>query len=942
MQFKRRMPSPLAVLTAALVAAGTGSLVAAPTLAAPSGDSVVINEVYGGGGNSGATYTHDFIELYNPSEQPVSLDGWALHYASAAGGWGTSTALTGTIRARDHFLVQQSAGSGGTTPLPAPDAVGTIALSGSAGRVLLTSTTAKPSTPPAGDFLAASIPGYVDGLGWGAAAAGFEAAPAAGTQNVTSVARSVTGVDSDDNAADFAVAAPSPQASAGGSEPEPTEPQPTEPGTPGGVTAITEIQGTGDASPLVGRTVTTEGVVTGVWAEGGLGGFSIQQPGQLAAASTGLFVYGPDLAAQVTLGQSLLVTGVVGEYYGQTQVTASTVVQRAEALGEVTPIEVEWPQTDAERERLENVLILPTGQLQVADNYGLNRYGEIGLSAGGPLVTPTEAGAPGSAEAIAQHEFNLAHTVLLDDGRSTDYLRVQNGSYINAHLPLPYLTLDNPVTVGAPVTFTRPVVVHYSYETFRFDPQVPVTGDNPEDWPVEFSDVRTAAPEEVGGTLQLATFNVLNYFASLGVDDPTASPYTDREGTPIATSSGLARGAWDAQNLARQQEKIVAAINALDAGIVSLEEIEDSSDFGKDRDEALATLVAALNEAAGTERWAYVPSPTTVPVTGDDVIRTAFIYDPGAVGLDGESVILDDAAFANARAPLAQTFVDLVSEQKLVVIVNHFKSKSGSGGGDNASPDASVTAPSKTGGWNGDRIRQAQALVTFAAERQSAAGTELLFLTGDFNAYLGEDPVRAITEAGFLRLGSTTAQEHSYLYDGNVGSLDHVFASPAAAELVTGADYWTINANEPVALEYSRYNSNATLLYSPDAYRSSDHNPQLIGLQLDATAPEAPQWQAEVVYLAGDEVSHEGRTYRALWYTRGQIPGSSPWGAWAEVGEVVTVVDGVAIRAWTPSAVYTASDVVAHGGNLWRAQWWTRNQEPGSSPWGPWIEAGAY
>src|SRR5690606_36666246 len=133
---------------------------------------------------------------------------------------------------------------------------------------------------------------------------------------------------------------------------------------------------------------------------------------------------------------------------------------------------------------------------------------------------------------------------------------------------------------------------------------------------------------------------------------PGCTAYTDRDGNPISVNSGCdARGAWDAQNLERQEAKIVAAINGLGADVVSLEEIENSAKFGKDRDAAVADLVAALNEDAGEGTWAYAPSPAAQPdLAEQDVIRTAFIFRPAAVDLAGESVILTgDEAFDNAR-----------------------------------------------------------------------------------------------------------------------------------------------------------------------------------------------------------------------------------------------------------------------------------------------------
>ena len=823
----------------ALAAAGLG---AAPAAANPTGTNVVINEVYAVGGSAGAPYTNKFVELYNPTAAPIAIDGWSLQYRPAGGTGNASgvAALSGSIAAGGYYLIQL--GSNGTVgaALPTPDASAGLNPSGSNGTLWLASgnTAINPGT---GDLAGSGA--VVDLVGYGSSNT-FEGT-AAGGLGVTSDQRSTqrtNGVDTDVNSADFSRAAPTPQNSA--STPVSTPPATTS-APSASLHTISEIQGAGAATPFDGQTVSVEGIVTAVYATGGLGGFNLEQADGtpvVAGASKGVFVYSPTFAQQVKIGDSVRVTGTAGEYFGSTQLTATAVEPLANSLGTVTPAQLAWPEGDAAREAVEHQLILPTGAIQVADNYKLNQYGEILLATGtAPLVTPTEVGAPGSAAAIAQEAYNVAHAVILDDGATTNYTRVVGGQMVNAGIPLPYLTLDTPVTVGAPVTFTKPVVVHYSFNEFRFDPTTPLTGANPQDAPATFADVRTAAPESVGGTLTLGTFNVLNYFTDLGVDHCTAGQnYQDRDGNPITANGCLPRGAWDQANLDRQQAKIVAAINAMDADVISLEEIEDSSDFGAPRDASLAALVEALNSAAGTATWDYVRSPATVPTSGNDVIRTAFIYQPASVGVVGESVILDDANFVNARAPLSQAFVDRASGEEFLVIVNHFKSKGGSGTGDNENLDKSVTADLKVGGWNGDRTRQAQALVAFATAEQARAGTDKVFLTGDFNSYSQETPVTTITGAGYANLSSTKAEEYSYVFSGRVGSLDHIFASPAAAALVTGADVWTINAYESVALEYSRYNSNITPLYAPDPYRSSDHNPEIVGVNFAPVATTPP------------------------------------------------------------------------------------------------------
>ncbi|WP_424463973.1 ExeM/NucH family extracellular endonuclease [Pseudoclavibacter helvolus] len=845
----------LAVGTATTLAGG-GLLVAAapPTFAAPSGTELVINEVYGGGGNAGSLFSNDFVELYNPSSAPITVDGWSVQYFSASGNLGGTASLSGSVAPKTHYLVALAAGSADTGALPAPDATGEIAMGARGGIVALATTEEAATLAESG----ASVPeAVVDLVGYGSASAFEGTAPAPELSNALSAQRLAGGIDTDKNSTDFVAAAPTPENSAGGST-EP--PAPTTTSTPtappvAALVSIAEIQGTGAASPLVEQTVTTEGIVTAVYAEGGLGGFNIQSPGAIDpethTASTGVFVYAPAAAATVDIGDRVAVTGRVGERFESTQISATSVEQLERGPQHVVePAQIVWPETDEERERYEGMLVAPTGTYRVTENYALNQYGEIGLSVGDRLlVTPTEVGAPGSAEAIAQAEYNAAHSVILDDGASTDFLRREGGSMINADIPLPYLSLETPVTVGATATFTEPVVVHYSFDTYRFQPTTPLTGADGA--PVAFSDAREVAPEPVGGTLQLGTFNVLNYFTSLGVDycEPGQS-YTDRAGDPVSANGCLPRGAWDEENLARQEAKIVAAINQLDTDIVALEEIEDSSDFGKDRDAALVDLVAALNAEAGTARWAHVPSPAEAPTNGDDVIRTAFIYQPATVEVVGSSSILDDPSFVNGRAPLAQTFADPTTDTEFIVVANHFKSKGGSGEGDNADNDDTVGPAGAVGGWNGDRTRQAQALVAFTKQQRVEQGTDLVFLTGDFNSYSQEDPMRVLGDAGFENLGDarnkttgapgSAGTEYTYNFDGAVGSLDHILASGPAVQYVTGSEVWTINAYEQVGLEYSRNNSNVTQLYSEDVYRSSDHNPSLIGLNFAAEATPAP------------------------------------------------------------------------------------------------------
>lgn len=216
----------------------------------------------------------------------------------------------------------------------------------------------------------------------------------------------------------------------------------------------------------------------------------------------------------------------------------------------------------------------------------------------------------------------------------------------------------------------------------------------------------------------------------------------------------------------------------------------------------------------------------------EDVIRTGFIYKPAEVELVGASKILvDEANFDNAREPLAQAFKakGAADSKAFTVIVNHFKSK-GSGFDDGTGQ----------GNANPDRIGQAEALSAFADSFATERGTRAVFLTGDFNSYSMEDPMQVLYGDGYTAVESDTEGEETYSFSGLSGSLDHVLANDAAYERVTGADVWNINSVESVALEYSRYNYNATNFYEETPFRSSDHDPLVVGYDaLDASYTSA-------------------------------------------------------------------------------------------------------
>ena len=625
--------------------------------------------------------------------------------------------------------------------------------------------------------------------------------------------------------------------------------------------SIPDIQtpGDGDDSQLINQTVETKGVVTAAYPKGenanlkGLEGFTIQTPGTggtwdpARTASDGLFVFmGKSSATMPSIGDCVVVKGKVAEYSGVQNATAATQsltqllpqsITAATDCDPVKPTELSGVPTQDQMEALESMLVLPKDTWTITDNYKTNRYGTLSLTPGTEVLrTATDVVAPGAA-AQAYEAENAAKTIDLDDASTTDLTNFKQNGHKERYA---YLANGAPARVGYHVTFTKPVVLESRFGSFVFQP-TQMTAGNPDRSPVTITGERPAVPT-VSGDTKVATFNVLNYFSDLGENEPGCKGYEDRNHKYVTDKNCKLRGAWSSQAFANQQTKIVQAINTIDADVVALEEIENpvASGVSTDRDGALKSLVNALNAAAGSEVWAYVPSPSTVPAN-EDVIRIAFIYKKATITPVGDSVIYDDPAYTGlARQPLAQEFKPITDAnhegKNFVVIANHFKSK-GSAPKNLSGAEAAANTDNGDGqgNSNGVRVKQARALATFA---QRFNGTPTL-LVGDFNAYTKEDPLKVLTDAGWAH--ESGHGDSSYVYGGRSGSMDHVFANSAAHPLITEVKSWAVNAQESIAFEYSRANYNAYLAFEADnPYRASDHNPEIIGLNLITPITQPP------------------------------------------------------------------------------------------------------
>ncbi|MGD9705730.1 MAG: ExeM/NucH family extracellular endonuclease [Acidimicrobiia bacterium] len=573
-------------------------------------------------------------------------------------------------------------------------------------------------------------------------------------------------------------------------------------------TPIHDIQGSGLSSPLVGATnVTIEGVVVGDYqGPGQFSGYYVQEEDAQADAnpltSEGIFVF--NTTFPVAAGDIVRVRGNVVEFTSSgitlTELTSvsSTLVCVAGGAS-VTPAQVTLPVAAvSDWERYEGMRITLPQQLTATETFTLGRFGEVSLSVGGRLLNPTSIVDPG-APAIAQQDLNNRSRILLDDGNN------QQNIDPTIH-PIGGLSAANTLRSGY-TTSGFSGVLDQRFGVYRVQPVAPVTfsADNP----------RPASPADVGGSLKVASMNVLNYFNGngTGVDGPAG-------GFPTA------RGAINLFELGRQQAKLVAALAGIDADVVGFMEIENDASGPTS---ALAQLTGALNNALGAGTYSYIDTG----VVGTDEIRVALIYKPAAVTPVGAFQTLtsaDDPLFIDTanRPALAQTFGENINGQKFTVVVNHLKSKGSPCAGDPDTGDGQ-------GNCNITRTNAAIALANWLETDPTGSGDPDFLIIGDLNAYAKEDPIKALEADGYFNLTSSYlgAGAYSYVFDGQSGYLDHALANATLAPQVTGVAEWHINADEPIVMDYTTEFKSANhinTLYAPTPFRASDHDPVIIGV----------------------------------------------------------------------------------------------------------------
>lgn len=659
-------------------------------------------------------------------------------------------------------------------------------------------------------------------------------------------------------------------------------------------TLISAIQGSGASSPLVGQLVTVEGLVVADMqgATTGMNGFYIQS---LASevdddplTSEGLMVYSNTMA--VSLGDVVRVQGTVTEYENLTELgTPSLSLVAVCSTGNLIPDPVALDLPDVATpgftlEPYENMLVTFGETLTVQQNYFQGRYGQVTLGAGGRIAQMHNLTKDGGSL------YEYTRMIILDDANSR-----QNPA------PIPYYLEDDYMRAGDTITGITGILDEgrtnsssgsaFPYRYYRLQPTIiPDTfvRENP----------RPATPPDVGGRIKVVGANVLNYFTTLDM-----APY--RSTPPYDGGDNTPRGADTEIEFTRQEDKLVAMLAGLDADVLGLMEIEswDGAYAGEGAPQALVdALNLYLDPTGTTQAYAVIADPLLGhfdPLTDpeSDFIQVALIYKVATMAPVGLALSVDDPIFD--RSPFAQEFEEIATGEQFLVVANHFKSKGSCPDPADPDYDGNFDAGDGQGCWNLKRMQQAEALLGFAETDLAPLDPDILFV-GDYNAYGAEDPIAVLTDGGLVNQVAAfvpEADRYSYVFDGTAGYLDHALSTASATSQITGVGFWHINADETSVIDYNTEFKTVDL-YEPHQYRASDHDPVILGLNLN-TAPEADPLTASTDEdvalngtLTGSDFNEDPLTFEKV---------TDP-----TIGDVVVNADGTFI--YTPNLNANGSD----------------------------------
>jgi predicted extracellular nuclease len=619
-------------------------------------------------------------------------------------------------------------------------------------------------------------------------------------------------------------------------------------------TPIYTVQGTTASSQLSGTVQSVQGVVVGDY-EGpspNLRGFYLQAStgDSNPATSDGIFVFNFNNNS-ITLGSVVSVTGQVQEFQGQTQIGSVSGLEVC-GTGSVAPTDVTLPFSSADYpERYEGMLVRFPQTLYVTEHFQLGRFGQIVASANDRLRQPTQIAAPGAPALVLQAQNNL-NQIIVDDARNE-----QNPDPVLFGRSGNALSAANTLRGGD--TFSNAVgVLTYNWagnsaspNAYRLRPINALGGGVPNFIP---SNPRPTVSPPVSGTLKVASINLLNFFNTFGDGNCTFG---------VGGGATDCRGAENINEFNRQVTKTVSNVVGTGADVVGIVEIEND---GYSPDSAIQTLVNALNAATAPNTYAFIDADAQtgqVNALGSDAIKVGFLYKPASVTPVSNTAVLNTGAFGvfsttqgaiqRSRPALAQAFQHNATSDVVIVSINHLKSK-GSSCADNISPvGPDPDAGDGQGNCNLTRKAAAQEMAAWLATNPTGSTDPDVLIIGDLNSYAKEDPITALVNAGYVNLVEQKigAYAYSYAFDGQWGYLDHALASDSLTEKVAEVVEWHINADEPGVLDYNTNFKSAgqqAILFAPDAFRSSDHDPVIVGIH--AQVPETPMFFVHLPLIA--------------------------------------------------------------------------------------------
>ena len=537
------------------------------------------------------------------------------------------------------------------------------------------------------------------------------------------------------------------------------------------VLTIPQIQGTNTTSSYPQQAVKTTGIVTAKFiGTGKIGGYFLQDASGDGNSLTSDGIFVSTTMDNVTVGDKIEVTATVAENAGRTQLEN---IQNTTTISTKNPLprtKIIYNASSWSWEQYEGMLLEFDQTLFVTNNYSLQSYGQLTLN---PTrnYTPTNQFLPESDGYSALSISNSLSQLTLDDGITT-----------YGFMPILFADASGTRRTGERINNLQAVADFAGSKNVLYPAKTPLFYGNP----------RPTTPTGLGNyNLKVCAFNLEIY---------------------LVDSYGQGYGPDSEADAAKQHIKLLAAILAIDADIYGVIEIQVGQS-------ALTKLVNALNLATKAGRYAFINDGVTGSGT---YTKAAYIYRTDKIA--PYLTLKNNNTPSPYNRKKAQAFTLKSNGERFIFSINHFKAKSGCSSATGADSDKGDGQSC----YNATRVEEAKSTLSFLSTNKVYYDDNDVLVMGDLNAYAKEDPIETLKNGGLIDMHREFKADtaYSYMYNGEAGYLDHALASASMAAQITGVSVFHINADEPSIFEYA--NSG----YQPNMYRSSDHDPVVVGISL--------------------------------------------------------------------------------------------------------------